>query len=195
MKINRWEQYLELYGVQEKGSKGLFRCKVCLSIKEIHYYKVKIWHDKTCWCMNNRDICNYTISKDGTIISFGWYDLTTKIAKWYLGFRGEYVHRLIANRYIPNPDNLSDVNHKNWIKTDNRVENLEWCTRSENLTHAIRIWLKLYPIWVISKKRKLSIEDVKYIRRSNLWNTELWKKYKVSRTAIYNLRKWLTYTN
>ena len=50
-----------------------------------------------------------------------------------------YIHRLVAQYFIPNPDNKKYVNHINYIRNDNRVENLELCTAKENTDYTLSV--------------------------------------------------------
>jgi len=136
----------------------------------------------------------YAITKDGKVWSYFSNRFlkshTTKDGKWYYSIKlkhdgkGFKVHRLVAQAYIPNPKNLLEVNHKNGIKGDNRVENLEWCTRKENLNHGF----KIYPISKRLIGKKLNPIKVRRIRKEyeNEETTykSLAKKYNVSQDVI-----------
>lgn len=69
----------------------------------------------------------------------GYHGVSLKVNGKFHPYR---IHRLVAEAFIPNPENKPEVNHINGNKTDNRVENLEWVTSQENQLHATRILAK-----------------------------------------------------
>ena len=75
------------------------------------------------------------------------------------------LHRLVAEAFIPNPENKPTVNHKNGDKHDNCITNLEWATHKENQQHAFRTGLK---VGVNYKNNKLSTPVSQYDLNMNL---------------------------
>lgn len=82
------------------------------------------------------------------------------------------VHRIVALAFIPNPENKAQVNHINGIKSDNRVENLEWSTNRENILHARKNGL--VPKTVLSKYQ---IDNLRRINSKKVIDTKTGKIY------------------
>lgn len=92
-----------------------------------------------------------------------------------LNFR---VHRLIAKTFIVNPENKPEVNHIDGIKANNNIENLEWCTKSENEKHAYAIGLRkkvygnnhwLYNKFLGEKNHKSILREIDVMRIKKIY--------------------------
>ena len=93
------------------------------------------------------------------------------------------IHRMVAKTFLDNPMGYKEVNHKSAIKHDNRVENLEWCNKSQNEKHKVKMGLHNFA--------KLNSELVEQIRKEykpRIVSTyTLAKKYNVSQGTIHQL--------
>lgn len=105
-----------------------------------------------------------------------------------------FIHRLVAEAFIPNRDNKPQVNHIDGNKLNNNVKNLEWATSSENIVHAFNIGLIKPPRGEKQGKSKLTEKDVVDIRNSKgIFQKDLAKKYNVSQqeiSRIINNKRW-----
>lgn len=117
---------------------------------------------------------NYLISYEGEVISFK-SNKTLKHSISNTGYltvfvdgKNRLLHRLLAETFIPNPNNLPCVNHKDGNKLNNSLDNLEWCTYSHNNKHAYKTGLKTYSFTggENSANHKLTESDVTYIRKN-----------------------------
>ena len=109
------------------------------------------------------------------------------------------VHRLVIEAFIPNPENRPETNHKDGIKNNNFVNNLEWNTRRENAIHSYKNRLQIpkqgenrYNA-LLKNSEVLEIKGL--LKTNNLTKAKIGKKFKVSREIIYNISVNKNYAN
>jgi len=99
------------------------------------------------------------------------------------------IHRLIAQKFLPNPNNYPEVNHIDGNKLNNNPENLEWCDKKHNIRHAFAMGL-IKPCKGENKPQsKLTNNEVLEIFKSKDNPKLIAPKYNVNFTIIYNIRK------
>lgn len=106
----------------------------------------------------------------------------------YIAVRGKnyFVHRLVASAFIDNPDNKKYVNHKDGVKTNNNVENLEWVTASENMRHAYNSGLATSSV-PKSLNQEQRLDVLEKIERGEK-QSDIARFYGVSRSLICHIK-------
>ena len=134
-----------------------------------------------------------------------WYSVCSIYINWKVKILK--CHRLVARAFIPNPESKKEVNHKNWIKDDNRIENLIWNTRSENMLHSYNIlnnnsWFKKNR--TISLKKYNWTPNIKKVNQYDLdWNfiktwdciMDIQRELSVFSSNIVNVCRWINKTS
>lgn len=107
-------------------------------------------------------------------------------------YRHARVHRLIAEAFIANPENKPHINHINGLRSDNRIENLEWCSHAENMKHCYDIGLRkpIRPEQCPTVKISFEIaEQIRKKRQNGTKNVELQKEYGLCKRSITDIVK------
>ena len=137
---------------------------------------------------------DYEITKNGEVINrhtgkrIKGRDNSKGYLRVAIGKKFFFIHRLVAEKYVPNPNNFPQVNHKDGDKHNNAAENLEWTTNKRNREHAIQNGLHAFGnkcSWAI-----LSSDDVAFIREHREFTSaELSKRFGVAPSTIRTVRQ------
>lgn len=187
--------------VKDSGGTKLYCCKECSNNARKNRTKHTIEQVETDSFVKIKGYDNYYVSNLGEVFSIAYGSLRKlKYGKTHKGYLyvnlskdGKHktimIHRLVAEYFIEKQDMLTEVNHINGNKEDNRSVNLEWCTKSHNIKEAFRLGLN-------KARRRLSFAEAEEIRRLySIGNgcRKLSKKYGIPRCSIMNIIRNQTY--
>ena len=155
-----------------EGYEGLYQASSFGRIKAI---KVRDFFRKKC--LNDDGYHTVRLCKNGQCKTLNW-------------------HRIIAKVFIKNLENKPEVNHKDGDKLNNRIENLEWCTRKENIQHMFDTGLRNHK-GVNNSNTSLTEKDVLFIRenRGVMTQKELCKIFSLKRIAISRIQRGITWSH
>jgi hypothetical protein len=112
-------------------------------------------------------------------------------------YKSYYVHRLVLTTFIGNGKDKDQANHLDGNKANNYLENLEWCTRGENMKHADKLGLRKMPKGkdhykaLLTEKEVLMIREKYHNRGSTL--SKLAREYKANVGSVYNIVKGISW--
>lgn len=137
---------------------------------------------------------DYEVTKNGKIINkhTGREIKQQKNGKGYyrvgIGKKLVFVHRLVAEKYVPNPYGLPQVNHKDGDKTNNNADNLEWVTNQKNRDHAIE-----HGLHFVGEKcswSKLTEKQIDFIRlHTEINSREMAEIFGISDSHVRKIRR------
>lgn len=103
-----------------------------------------------------------------------------------------FIHRIVAYAFLGSQPIGHEINHKDGIKGNNRADNLEWVTHSENQLHAVRTGLRKPPIGELNSQSKLTIDqvkEIKYLLSKGHGPTSISKRFNVTYGAIQGIKR------
>ena len=121
--------------------------------------------------------------------NWNWYLFVTLYKDWL--YKRMYIHRLVAIAFIDNPENLPQVNHKDWNKENNCVDNLEWCDNSYNNKHSFEFLWRKRMKWKNNPKSKLIDVYKDWVLVYSWYSTrEVWKAMWVCWDSVWRCCVW-----
>lgn len=136
-------------------------------------------------------------SRDGyVLVKLPYVSPESKVRKKYLN---RLVHRLVAYAFIPNPEGLLEINHKDGNKENNSVDNLEWCTRAHNVQHAWDTGLCGDKAVGINNGRHIldenAVRQIRLMYNSGIKRYQIAKQYGIGWTTVDHVIKGHTWTH